>query len=397
MNESLRQLDPLETARRAALWAGGAGLLAGVIGWIVEPGQFYRSYLEAYLLWIGLTLGCMALVMLHHLAGGDWGLCVRRFAESAAMVMPLMIILFIPIALGLHYLYPWARPEEVARDAVLRHKRPYLYEGFFLLRAAVYAAIWLLLAWRLWRGSLDLDGARDSRLVERLHSTSAVGLLAYFVTMSLATVDWIMSREPRWYSTVMGFQVICGQAVTAVSFLILLLAIMRDRPPFRDLVRREHFNDLGTLLLTVVILWTYMTFVQLLVVWMGNKQDEITWYTRRLHNGWWAIGVVLATFHFFVPFFTLLVRDAKRNVRLMAWLCVGLLILRGLDQFFMIAPSGPEDYPLLRDRVSWLDIVLPVAVGGMWLSAFLWMLRGRPLIAQTATADTNVVSEDQSA
>ncbi len=335
----------------------------------MEPGQFYRSYLFAYLFWIGLTLGCLAIVMLHHLMGGEWGICVRRFSEAGAMAAPLMLVLFIPIALGLRHLYPWAHPEEMAHDSVLQHKQPYLNIGFFLLRAAIYFLVWIAMSWRLWSGSLALDRELDPRLARRLHSLSAGGMLIYFVTMSFATLDWIMSREPHWYSTVIGFQVICGQGVTAVSFLILMLISLRNRPPFRDFVRRETYNDLGNLLLTLVILWTYMSFVQLLICWMGNKQEEISWYVQRLNNGWWGIGIILVLFHFLVPFFTLLIRDAKRNVRLMIWLCSALLFLRLLDFFFMIAPSGPQKYPLVHQSVSWLDVVLPIALGGIWLSA----------------------------
>ncbi len=364
-----------QRARRVALGAAGVGLVAGVIGWMIEPGQFYRSYLFAYLFWIGLSLGCLAIVMLHHLMGGDWGACVRRFAEAGAMVLPIMVILFVPIALGLRHLYPWARPEEVAHDAVLKHKEPWLNVEFFLLRVTIYGLVWVAMSWRLWSGSLSLDREPDGRIIRRLHSLSAGGMLVYFITMSLATVDWIMSREPHWYSTIMGFQVICGQGVTAVSFLILVLISVRKQPPFREFVRREHFNDLGNLLLTLVILWTYMSFVQLLICWMGNKQDEISWYLQRLNNGWWGIGIILVLFHFLVPFFTLLIRDAKRNVRLMTWLCSALLFLRLLDLFFMIAPSGPQTYPIVHQSVSWLDLVLPIGLGGTWLSRVFLVAR----------------------
>ena len=155
-----------------------------------------------------------------------------------------------------------------------------------------------------------------------------------------------------------------------------------DDPPFRNVVRPELFNDLGTLLLTVVILWSYMAFVQLLVIWMANKQDEIPWYIQRLNNGWWWIGWCLILFHFFVPFIVLLMRDAKRKVPIMLALCALLLLMRALDNFWLVAPSGEELMPTLWRRLSWMDMVLPVGMGGVWLTAFLWLQVGHPLIPE---------------
>ena len=294
--------DGLRRARRGALLVAAGGLLVAVIGWIVQPGDFYRAYLFSWLLWLGVTLGSLSIVMLHHLTGGEWGVLVRRLGEAAAMTLPLMIVLFLPIAFGLHSLYIWARPEAVAADQILQHKQPYLNPVFFLVRSGIYGAIWLGMAWYLWRSSLRHDSTADPGLEFRMHHLSAVGMLVYFITMSFAGVDWIMSREPHWYSTVYGFMIICGQGLSGLAVLIAVLALLSKRSPFRELSTPERLNDLGNLLLTLVILWTYMAFVQLLVTWMGNKQEDIPWYTQRLSNGFWWIGVGLVLLHFFVPF-----------------------------------------------------------------------------------------------
>ena len=206
--------DKLRGAQRWALYCAGLFVLACIVGWIFQPQAFYRAYLFSWLFYLGLSLGAMGFVMLHHLTGGDWGILVRRTGENAAMVLPLMMLLFIPIALGLSSLYPWADPRHLADSPILQHKRPYLNAPFFLWRTVIYGVLWIGMAWYLRAGSLRHDCQPNAGLAFRLHHLSAVGMLIYFVTMSLASVDWIMSREPHWQSTVFGLMVVCGQAVT---------------------------------------------------------------------------------------------------------------------------------------------------------------------------------------
>jgi len=373
-----------------SLIVGLAWMGCVIFGWISDPQKFYQAYLLAWLFWLGVSLGAMGTVMLHHLMGGNWGYMVRRLGEHAGMTMPLLIVLFIPIIFGLHSLYPWARPEELARDAILRHERPYLNVPFFLLRAVIYGAFWLAMAWYLRSASLRHDRSGDIKTALHMHNVSAGGMLVYFITMSFASVDWIMSREPHWFSTVFGFMIIAGQAISGLCLLIVFFILMINTPPFREHARKETLNDLGNLLLTLVITWAYMSFVQLLVIWMGNKQDEIPWYVHRLSNGWVWIGVALVVLHFFVPFIILLMRELKRKVVLMLILCACLLVLRVVDLFWQLEASSDQPYVLLQQVWSWMDVVFPIGMGGLWVALFLWLCSDHSLMPLGDTAPIGV-------
>jgi hypothetical protein len=370
---------PLAQVRRWALGIGAAWVVCCIVGWIFQPAAFYRSYLFAWLFWLGVTMGAMGIVMMHHMLGGEWGRMTRRLGEHAAMTLPLLIVLFIPVLIGIRSLYSWSRPEVVAADALIRHKQPYLNVGFFTARACIYGIIWLSMAWYLRSRSLRQDRSPDWRTTLYLHNVSAGGIVVYFITMSFAGMDWMMSRDPHWYSTIFGFMLICGQGVSGTCLLIVLFALLIDTPPFKTLARPSHFNDLGNILLTFVILWAYMAFVQLLVIWMANKQDEIPWYVQRLSNGWWWIGLGLVLLHFLVPFIVLLMRQAKQATPVMLGLCAGLLVLRAVDVFWIVSPSGDDPRPLLRHVLSWMDFVFPVGMGGLWVAMLLWLMEGHPL------------------
>jgi hypothetical protein len=388
MTDFTQSLPSVSRIRRGAFLVGIVALAACAIGWIAQPHPFARAYLFAWLFWIGVSLGSMAIVMLHHLTGGEWGIFIRRIGEAAMMNLPLMAIMFIPIALNLPALYPWARPAEVAADPILSHKAPYMNVPFFLIRAAVYLMLFTVLAWRLRRLSCAGDSpSAEGRDESRPYSISAVGLLAYFLAMSLASVDWIMSRDAHWYSTIFGMVVCAGQALSAMCMLILVLMFLARTEPFASRMRADHFNDLGNLLLTIVILWAYLAFAQLLVIWLGNKQEEIPWYIQRLSHGWWPLAGLILLFHFLVPFLVLLSREFKRHATTMAVLCIVLLVMRLIELYWVIAPTGAGDdaEPLLRHTLSWLDMAAPIGIGGVWVALFLRNLAGRPLIPLSET------------
>jgi hypothetical protein len=316
--------------------------------------------------------------MLHHLTGGIWGVPSRRLAEAAAATLPLMALLFIPIAIAMltGHLYPWAKPDEYAQDAVLRHRRELPVLGFsttwVLARAAVYFAVWSLLAWRLRNISLKEDGAAHNA-----GSLSGAGSVLYFITVSLAASDWVMSREAHYYSSVFGFITVAAQSVAGLCFVIVILALLADRPPLLTAARPRALHDLGNLLLTCVVLWAYVSFAQLLVNWIGNTQEDVTWYVHRSHGGWRLVTIALIVLHFFVPFVLLLLQPTKRNLLPLARLAAGLLVLRLIDVLWLVAPSSPTEY---AGGLYWTDLFAPIGVGGVWLAAFLWMLRRAPLV-----------------
>lgn len=360
----------LSRIQRPAMIVGVAGLALCLVGAIISPRQFFQSWHFAFLFWLGIALGCMAMVMLNHLVGGEWGRLIRRPAEAAAMTLPLMFLAFVPLLFGLDELYDWAAPN--ARG----HQQTYLNIPFFITRAAIYFILWIGLAFLLRKWSLQRDRTGDARLSRRLLKLSAAGLVIYFFTMSFASIDWIMSREAHWYSTIIGFLITMGQALSGLAFVIAVLGLIADKPPFAEAAKPGHFIDLGNLLLTLVVFWAYISFAQFLIIWMGNTQEEVIWYIRRTRGGWGAIAIILILFHFFLPFFLLVSRENKSRIRILAAVSAGILFLRMVDVFWIVSPSGQMDF-----HVSWLDIAAAVGIGGIWITVFIGQLKGKPLLA----------------
>jgi hypothetical protein len=286
-----------------------------------------------------------------------------------------MALAFIPIAAGARVLYPWAGPEAAA-DAVLREKALYLNVPFFVVRAALYFAVWGGVAYWLNRWSLEQDGAPHPRLARKLQLVSSAGIVLYALTVTFASVDWVMSLEPHWFSTIFGVLFMGGQALSALSFTIAAAVVLASHAPLSHVLSKTHLHDLGKLLLAFVMLWAYFNFSQFLIIWSGNIVEEVPWYVHRLGRGWQWIGVTLVIFHFALPFALLLSRDLKRNPRVLAALAGSVVLMRVVDLFWMI---GPEAHGGAL-RVHWLDLVAPVAMGGLWISLYARQLTTRPLL-----------------
>jgi len=220
MNEEISRAD-LDRFQRWVLIIAGLGVAVSAIGGFLNPAQFFHSYLYAFLFWLGITLGSVAVLMLHHLVGGLWGFVIQRVLETAARLLPLMALLFIPILIGLPDLYEWTHGE-AGEVAALKHKSAYLNVPFFVVRAVVYFAVWTLLAYLLTRWSRRVDETGEPGLVARMEHLSGPGLVIYGVTMTFAAVDWVMSLEPEWYSTIFGMAFLVGQGLSALCFAVIV-------------------------------------------------------------------------------------------------------------------------------------------------------------------------------
>jgi hypothetical protein len=363
--------------QQQVLLFGIGGLALCVVGAFFRPEQFFRAYLLAYVFWIGLVLGCLGIVMMYHLSGGAWGVVIRRMLESATRTLPVMVVLFIPLLFGLHDLYAWARPDVVANDELLQHKRLYLNVPFFVLRAVLYFVAWGGVAYLLNRWSREQDQrATDPRPTRRLRLLSGPGLVLYGLGITFAAIDWLMSLEPHWYSTIFGVTLMVGQGLNAFAFAIIVIALLADREPLSRVLAPVHFQDLGSLLLAFVMLWTYMAFSQWLVIWSGNLPEENVWYVHRLQGGWQWFGVVLIVFHFVLPFFLLLSRDLKRNAHALAVVAAAIMVMRFVDLFWLIIPAFyPDGF-----HIHWMYIVAPLSLGALWLAMFIRQLGERPLL-----------------
>jgi hypothetical protein len=369
-------IPELAGLQRRLLIAGAVGAAVSLAGAYLDIRQFLQSYLMAYMLCLGVTLGCLALGMVHQLSGGAWGVVIRRPIGAATRTLPVMTVLFLPIALGMRYLYVWTSADLVAHDEVLRHKQLYLNTPFFLVRAALYFTVWNALAYFLNRWSLRQDQTAEVKLARRMQMLSGGGLLAYGFTITFASFDWLMSLEPHWFSTIYGVLIMGGQGLSALAFLIVALVWLSRRAPLDRIVVAAHFHDLGNLMLAFVMLWAYFSFSQYLIIWSGNLPAEIAWYMHRLETGWRAVGMTLIAVHFVVPFVVLLSRQVKRQPDLLLKVAVFVLLARLIDLFWLIAPEFHQHGIV----VSWLDVLLPLALGAIWVGCFIWQLRGRAIL-----------------
>jgi hypothetical protein len=369
--------DSVGRLQRNALAAGGIGLLLCIVAAIKSPQIFFPSYLMGYLLVLGLALGSLGLLMLQHLTGGHWGIVIRRPLESATRTLPLLAILFLPIVFGMKYLYgAWLDPERVHEEPLSAMQQGYLTARGFYTRAIIYFAIWLLLMFIFNRWSREQDVNQGDRLLRRKFKMLAgPGIILYVFVMTFAAIDWVMSISPHWASTIYGFLFVAGQLISAMSLMIAVVVLLARTAPMAGLIQDRHIHDLGKLLLAFVMLFAYFDFSQLLIIWAGNQPEEITFYRSRLYGGWGAVAVAVLVFHFFVPFFLLLSRDLKRNMRLLPKIAIYMIVMRLVDLFWMTRPEFTA-----HAVPSWIDVVVPIGLIGLWVGMFAFNLQKMPLL-----------------
>jgi hypothetical protein len=361
-----------------ALIAGAAALLVSLYGAIRTPEAFYPSYLVSFLLVLGLSLGSLGLLMLQHLTSGHWGIIIRRPLESAVRTLPLVLAFFMPIAFfGMKYLYgAWLNPEEVKKEPLSEFQQHYLTSGGFYARAVAYFLVWLGLMFVFsWLSKQQDLNPGDRTLRRRLKLLAGPGIILYVFVMSFAAIDWVMSLSPHWASTIYGFLFVAGQLISSLALMIAVVVLLSQSEPFGHVLQKRHLHDLGKLLLAFVMLWAYFDFSQLLIIWSGNLPEEISFYRTRLYGGWGVVAVIVLIFHFFVPFFLLLSQDLKRNARVLPKIAVWLIFMRLVDLFWMTRPEFSS-----RALPTWLDLALPIALGGLWGSFFAFNLKQLPLL-----------------
>jgi hypothetical protein len=378
MSEGSTIRKQFDRVQRLAIRAGAISLLICVVFALWNRTQFFRSYLFAYVFWLAIPMGCMAILMLHHLTGGWWGYSIRRLLEAGTRTFVWMAALFVPVLLGMSRLYKWAQPAEVAADSMLQYKRPYLNAPFFTVRVLIYFAIWIGLARILNKWSSEQDRTGDPSLATRLEALSGPGLILWGLAATYSSIDWVMSLEAHWFSTMYGMIVMVVAALTAMSFVIFVLRQLSGQEPISSAVTASQFNDLGNLMLAFVMLWAYLSFSQFLIIWAGNIKDEIPWYISRAFGGWGVIAVILIVLHFALPFLLLLQRSVKRRLRMLSLVAGMLIVLSLVDVYWLVAPAYETSGP----RVAVQDIFAVVGIGGLWLAAFFSELKKWPLLPQ---------------
>jgi hypothetical protein len=378
MNQTDIERLQLDHFQRWSLMVGIGGLALSVIGLFFNSAQFFQSYLFGYIFWVQLALGCMTIVMIHHLAGGRWSFIIRRTLEAGMMTLPLLALLFVPLLFGMSSLYEWARPEAVAQDQLLQHKAVYLNVPFFIIRTVVYFVLWIGMAYLLRRWSIKQDETSSLAIAYRTKLFSGPALAILSLAITFASFDWMMSLEPHWFSTIYGMMFGVGMLAAGFSGAVLCLAWLVKYSSLSEVVTPKHINDLANFLLASVMLWAYIALSQYLIIWSGNLPEETPWYVHRSQGGWQVITVILVVFHFAAPFLILLSRSVKRQLRIVVGVAALIILMRALDLFWLITPAfHPTGFYL-----HWLHVTTFVGLGGLWGAAFIWFLKKQPLLPQ---------------
>ena len=361
---------------KPALIVGVLGLIVAAIGLFLEPTQFFRSYLYAFIVVIAAPVGSLALLAIHNLSGGAWGVVVRRYYEAGAKTMWFILLAFLPLIFGMHSLYEWTHADVVAADPILQWKQPYLNGMFWIIRGVVILVIWTLLAMTITRRGREVERTGDPKTALGVRRLSAATLLILSITLTFASVDWVMSTEPHWFSTMYGISFMISAFLMGHAFALIGATSNSGAPLVNRLAGPVHYRDLGNFMLAFVMLWAYTGFSQLLLIWYGNLREDIPWYIKRSQGGWLLVGAGLLIFHFFVPFFALLNRSVKENPSTLRKLAIYIVVMRLIDVFWYIAPAfHPTGFFL-----SWIDIAAIAGLGGIWLMLYIRNLRDISLV-----------------
>ena len=406
MSAAPHQLDltapPIvKTISNRSLIVGVVFGIAALVLAITRTDEFYRGYLLGFMCWLGVALGSMAILMIRHLTGGGWGMVIRRILGAAMRTLPLLAVLFVPMVIAVlqHRIYPWAiwrvSPDAVKDAHIHEHlaKNKFILESYltssgFIIRAIIYFAIWNVLSFllSLWSKQTDRPGAPDN--TQKFKAVAGPGLILYGLTISFAAIDWIMSLDPSWISTIFGLIILIGEVLSAMCFAVVVERILVNYKPMSEMLKPDFVHDHGKWMLAFIMVWAYFSFSQWLIIWAGNLPSEITFYLLRINHGWGAVALILVLFHFAIPFAILLSRPFKRNIRKLVWLAIWLMMMRAVDLFWIIEPNFSNSF-----HITIADIVLPIAIGGFWLAYFFRNLAELPLLPAYDPSAPEVLEE----
>jgi hypothetical protein len=381
----------IDRVQKMALACGVVALILAIALGFTNWQQFFRSYLVAYVYWMVYAMGSLAILQLHHMTGGRWGYPIRRILEAGTRTIPAMTVLFVPLLFGMSRLYPWIQADSLGDDPAGAFRRAYLSPHFFILRAVIYFAVWNLLAGLQNKWSAEQDRTGDLILKDRMSSLAAPGTVLWAITWSWAMIDWVMTLEPDWYSSIYGMVFMVISCLTALSVSVVMLRTLDDSEPLHNSYAPARLNDIGNLMLTFTLLWTYMSFSQFLIIWSGNLKQEIPWYMTRAFGRWGLIAAALLIFHFFVPFFILLQRKVKRRLERLSVLAAWMLFITLVDVYWLIVPSIQKSGP----QIHLTDILALLGIGGVWVGTYMAQLKKMPLLPLHDPRFEGVVLEQQ--
>lgn len=337
----IRIPDDLDIAKTSKLqWVPILGLILGLVGIVIWATGFRGDserqmfgYLFAFISVLSLVLGCLFFVMIQHLTRAGWSVVVRRVAELGAATMPLLALLFIPIALFAEKLFPWTH------DTELGAKAGYLNMPFFLTRSVGYFVIWIALSWWLFRSSVSQDDGKNPMETKKQWGVSAPGMALFALTLTFASIDWVKSLQPHWYSTMFGVYFFAGCFLSGLAFMTLMILVLQKSGTLAKSVTLEHLHDLGKLMFGFTVFWTYIAFSQFMLYWYANIPEETEFYFHRLDHGWEYVSYAIPLTNFFIPFLFIMSRHMKRKKIVLGVFCVWTLLFHFVDLFWVIMPN----------------------------------------------------------
>jgi hypothetical protein len=372
----IHRLTGKDKVEAVALAIGLLGLVISSLGWFTDTARFYHAWLTAFLYWLSLGLAGLFFTMLHYLTAARWSVVLRRISEGLMLQLPWLVIAFLSVLFGMHDLFHWSHGEAIASDHLLEWKSGYLNAPFFVVRAAVYFAVWTILALLLRKRSLAQDAQPQIDHVAGLRKLSAGGMLLFAVTVTFASFDWIMSLEPHWYSTIFGVYFFGGCFLSGVSLMVVICFFLRKNGILRESITIEHYHDLGKLMFAFTIFWSYIGFSQFFLIWYGNIPEETIWYLSRWEGGWSSVSLVLLFGHFAIPFVVLIFRAVKRSPILLGLVAVWILVMHWIDLYWLVYPTFMEQ----SAGVGWIELAPVVGIGGVFTALFWRSFSTRPVL-----------------
>jgi hypothetical protein len=355
----------------------GLGLVViCAIAGLFFPATFFEGYLTAFVFWVEIALGCMALLFLQYLTGGLWGASITRLLEAGMMTLPLCGLLFLPLFLGLPYLFPWVHPVGQELQQLVRAKEAYLNVPFYAIRFCVYFLV--LSALTVWFRRLSLRReANDPDAFATMQTWSGPCLIVFTLLMNFATIDWVMSLKPEWYSSMLVVEFIGEQAVVTMAWCILILRLLSSIEPLRSALTVKVVHDIANLLLGFTCFWTYVTFMEYIITWTGNLPHEVSWFSDRSSTGWKIFAVVLVLVHFGVPLFCLIFTAISKNLVRLARVAGLMILAHFLQVVWWIQPAFGTHF-----HIAWTSVVLIPGLGALWTAAFARNLAAAPLMVE---------------
>lgn len=341
-------------------------LLISCLGFIKDTQKTFQSYLFSFLFWSDLPLGALPLVMIYHLTGGSWGASSRKILEALSDLTLTIFLFFIPIIFGLNFIYPWTNPE-IASSPKIQHKHFYLNSTSFCIRSIFYFLCWLLLNRAIQRFSKVEESVPSIEDKVKAKNISAGGLVLLAMLSTFASIDWQMSVEPKWYSTIYGMIFCIGQSLSSFSFCLVAFGFFSKQEKLENFFPKKTLRDLGNILLTLIMVWAYLSFMQYLIIWSGNLPHEVIWFNHRIQGGWVWLILMVFLFQFSAPFILLLFRASKDSPTRLAFLGGLVFLFRVIDHYWMLMPGLMPDHFVL----TWQSISTWLGLGGICLSVFL--------------------------